>query len=125
MWWVKLLLCLLPVNQPPTEFVDLMELNHNYDFDGRRNWDQVIYYDWCPKTERYQVRAFTVITVQDDSRRPMRVEPSGYVFWTKVGWVPHRVVSTHYRETWSQDDPEIIEREYLPQEQRRPLRAAP
>ena len=41
--------------------LDLVELNHFYDEQGRLVFDQLIFYDWSPEDARYQVRAWRLV----------------------------------------------------------------
>lgn len=43
------------------ERVDLVEVNHFYDEQGRLVFDQVIFYDWSPEHSRYMVRAWRMV----------------------------------------------------------------
>lgn len=103
--------------------VDLVEINHFYDDQGRLVFDQVIYYDWCSQTDRYQVRDWRLL--KDPFQIPLRD-------WHNGGYSSEwrdpkqrdglrRVRSTSVRETWTQDDPELEEREVLAQEKRKEL----
>jgi hypothetical protein len=116
-----LLLAILP--SPAEALVDrcdLAEVNHFFDEQGRLVFDQVIYYDWSPAAGRYQVRAWRLIKSPDAIPRRD---------WQRGGWravwqdgdALRDVSAAHFRETWTQHDPELAEREHLPKEQRREL----
>jgi hypothetical protein len=124
------------------ESVDLMELNHFYDEHGRLVFDQIIFYDWMPyviteeievekvgihevikKSEgyRYQVRAWRL--VKNPNQIPNRDwRCGGYSAMWQDGEQLRFVISKSIRETWTQYDPELVEREYLPKEKRKELR---
>jgi hypothetical protein len=107
--------------------VDLIEINHFYDEQGRLVFDQVIFYDWSSADARYMVRAWRL--VKNPGQLPQRDWKSGgYVaVWQDSGQggeVLRHVQSQSIRETWTQYDPELVEREYLPKERRKELRAA-
>jgi hypothetical protein len=116
-----LLLAILP--SPPVAAVDrcdLVELNHFYDEMGRLVFDQVIFYDWSDDEARFNVRAWRL--GKHPSQLPFRDwESGGY----RVTWLDgdrlRDVFSAHYRETWTQYDPELEEREHLPKDRRREL----
>jgi hypothetical protein len=103
--------------------VDLIELNHFYNEHGQLVFDQIIFYDWCPVAGRFQVRAWRM--VKSPSQLPQRD-------WQRGGWSAlwqdgdqtRLIYASAYRETWTQYDPELVEREYLPKERRKELRAA-
>jgi hypothetical protein len=92
------------------EYVDLIELNHFYDHQGRHVYDQVIFYEHSPETGRFQVRAWCLIEDRDNlSRRPVKnVETHRY----QVDWFDNdqrlvrKITSRSFRESWTQIDPE-------------------
>jgi hypothetical protein len=103
--------------------VDLIEINHFYDEQGRLVLDQLIFYDWSPSDGRYHVRAWR--RVSSPAQIPLRDWRSGdYVaIWhdSKERDVLREVRARSVRETWTQYDPELVEREFLAQEKRRDL----
>ena len=103
------------------ESVDLIELNHFYDEHGRLVFDQVIFYDWSSADARYNVRAWRL--VKNPAQLPQRDWSTGYfsAMWQDGEQLRH-VQSQSFRETWTQYDPELVEREYLPKERRKELR---
>lgn len=123
------LFLLLALSAPGPELVlhdecDVIELNHFYDDQGRQVFDQVIFFTWDGR--RHQVLDWRL--VKQPSHLPHRN-------WSAVGeqwqclWVDERdgnrlrrVVARSCRETWTQFDPELVERESLPKERRRLLR---
>ena len=117
-------ICLSPVEDVVVDQVDLVEINHFYDDQGRLVFDQVIYYDWSPQHSRYQVRDWRLLkSTPQIPRRDWR-EGDFVSEWHdfKQKDVLRRVHAKAVRESWTQYDPELIEREFLPQEQRRELR---
>jgi hypothetical protein len=118
---IVVVLGLNPAEDVARERVDLMEVNHFYDEQGRLVFDQVIFYDWSPEHSRYMVRAWRL--VKNPSQLPERDwRDGGYQAVWQDGEVLRRVRAASMRETWTQYDPELIEREYLPKERRRELR---
>ncbi len=110
-----------PTEDVSREKVDLMEVNHFYDEQGRLVFDQVIFYDWSPEHSRYMVRAWRL--VKNPSQLPERDwRDGGYLSVWQDGEVVRRVQADSMRETWTQYDPELVEREYLPKERRKELR---
>ena len=97
--------------------VDLVEVNHYHDERGRRVFDQLIFYDWSEQRKRFQVRAWRLI--KSDRQLPRRDHAADVyrVLWHDEG-VLREVTAKSMRETWTQYDPELVEREYLPQDQR-------
>ena len=105
------------------DVVDLVEINHYHDARGEHVFDQLIFYDWSNQTRRFQVRAWRLI--KTESQLPRRDYRLGnwLVRWHDDG-VLREVISASRRETWTQYDPELVERENLPQEQRLDLSPA-
>jgi len=97
--------------------VDLVEVNHYHDARGEHVFDQLIFYDWSRQKRRFQVRAWRLI--KSESQVPQRDYRLGnwLVRWHDDG-ILREVTATSRRETWTQFDPELIERENLPQEHR-------
>lgn len=113
--------CLNPVEDVATDRVDLVELNHFYDEQGRHVFDQIIFYDWSGNRGRYNVRAWRLLKSADQV--PHRDARTGaYTALWHDGHVLRKVQATTMRESWTQHDPELIERAFLPKEQRRELR---
>ena len=103
-----------------TERVDLIELNHFFDDQGRHVFDQMIFYDWSAEHNRYQVRAWRLL--KSASQQPRHDwERDVYVATWQDGDLMRNVQAQTMRETWTQYDPELAEREYLPKELRREL----
>jgi len=103
------------------ETVDLIELNHFYDEHGRLVFDQVIFYDWSVADTRYNVRAWRL--VKNPAQLPQRDwKYGGYSAMWQDGEQIRHIYSKSIRETWTQYDPELLEREYLPKERRKELR---
>ncbi|MCY2978369.1 MAG: hypothetical protein NTU79_06850 [Planctomycetota bacterium] len=104
------------------EYVDLIELNHFYDHQGRHVYDQVIFYEQSPETGRFQVRAWCLIEDRDNlSRRPVKnVETQRY----QVDWFDNdqrlvrKITSRSFRESWTQIDPERANKKILEERSR-------
>ncbi len=116
------LIFLAAVAPRPSSFVvrdnvDLVEVNHYHDQHGQKVFDQLIFYDWSEQRKRFQVRAWRLIKSERQlPRRDYRADLYR-VLWHDEG-VLREVVAKAHRETWTQHDPELVEREYLPQDQR-------
>ena len=108
-------------NQP--ECVDMIELNHYYDSSGSRIFDQVIFWDRNRTSGCPEVRSWRMASDNEQyTRRPVKSEVTG--MWSSE-WVEHgmryRIVSRQYRESWTQVDPEQIDRKKLPDSERKGL----
>jgi hypothetical protein len=111
-----------PREDVAAESVDLIEVNHFYDDQGRLVFDQLLFYDWSHSDGRYQLRAWRM--VKNNSQLPQRNwQSGGYSSVWQDGDVLRKVVAPATRESWTQYDPELTEREYLPKERRRELRS--
>lgn len=118
---VLALLSIIPHDDKLRESVDLIELNKFYDDDGKLVFPQLIFYDWSKSEARYVVRAWRL--VKDESQLPRRDwKTGGYVAIWQDGEQPRYIWSKHIRETWTQFDPELVQREILPKERRKELR---
>ena len=103
------------------ETVDLMEVNHFYDEHGKLVFDQVIFYDWSQDDARYMVRAWRL--VKNPAQLPQRDwKDGGYTSVWQDGELLRHVRGKSIRETWTQYDPELVERDFLPKERRKELR---
>ncbi|QDV65836.1 hypothetical protein [Crateriforma conspicua] len=100
--------------------VDLIELNHFVDEEGREVFRQLIFYDWSDQQNRFLVRSWRLIKSAD--HLPKRSwNPRGYfASWRENGSI-RRVEASQFRETWTQKDPEKQNRRWLPEDQRKAL----
>ncbi len=103
--------------------VDLVEVNHYHDARGEHVFDQLIFYDWSKQKRRFQVRAWRLIKTESQLPRRDHRRDVWLFRWHDDG-VLREVTSASRRETWTQYDPELIEREYLAQDQRLDLSPA-
>lgn len=92
------------------EYVDLIELNHFFDQQGRLVYDQVVFYERAPETGRFQVRAWCLIEDREYlNRRPVKNQETELY---QVDWFDtdqrflRKITSRLYRESWTQIDPE-------------------
>lgn len=109
------------------ERVDMIELNHHYDDLGRHNYDQVIFYEWCPEYKRFHVIAWCLV---DDEGKRLPQRSAARRDWT-VSWrerdasVQREVKANLFRETWSQIDPERDNKRLLEEKYRLSLASIP
>ena len=100
--------------------VDLIEWNHFIDDEGREVFQQLIFYDWSEQHRRFHVRAWRLI--KSPSQRPRRRwNPSRIECCWNDGGRIRQVVAPSLRETWTQYDPERLNRRLLPEDRRIPL----
>lgn len=120
---LSLLFTLQPFTPVIADRCDLVEVNHLYDEDARHIFTQTIYFDWCDETCRFQVRAWRLV-----KRQSLMPAKGGDVFrasWIENGDTLRSVSAKAFRESWTQYDPELIERDVLPSGDRRDLGARP
>ncbi len=124
--WIGLLVCAAPGaahggDAVAPQRVDLIELNHFVDQDGREVFRQVLFYDWSPSHRRYVVRAWRL--VKNESLIPRRrwSPPRYECLWHDDGLL-RQVTAPAFRETWTQHDPERVNRKLVSEEDRVPLR---
>jgi hypothetical protein len=120
------LLCVVPADGGPLkERCDLVEWNHFYDEKGRLVFDQLIFYNWDPVTCRHQAAGWRTTGVTAP------FYDWGCGCWRAVWWegspygVMRDVMAGGFKETWTQYDPELYEREHRPKEMRPDLRRVP
>ena len=102
------------------ERVDLIEINHFFDEDGKPKFDQVIFYRWSSARGRFDIVDYKQLRVKNQI--PTRIdEGDGYV----AIWIDksdhntiRRVHAKDLIETWTEHDPEMLERRYLPKDKR-------
>lgn len=100
------------------EQVDLIEVNHCHDAQGQLVFDQLLFYDWCPLKSRYEVRDWCLL--KSPQQLPRRNhERGGYVTAWREGPLLRKVHAEAVRESWTPYDPEILEQQSLPRDQRR------
>lgn len=118
------LYCTVNVSDIIEDNVDLTERNRFHDEQGRLVFEQMIFYRWSYRDSRHQVVAWRMLKTPSQVPRYDR-RYSGYVAtWhdTQNGDVFRRVISKSLRTTFTQHDPELAEREFLPKEKRCDLR---
>ena len=109
-----------PIRHVTVDQVEVIEYNHFYDEQGRHVFDQLIFFDWSPRENRYQIRDWRLIKTV--SQAPYHDAVRGfYVATWHDGLTLRQVRGASIRETWTQYDPELIERAVLPKEHRREL----
>jgi hypothetical protein len=110
-----------------SERVDLVELNHWHDNLGRHAYDQVIFYKWSPDYRRFHVIAWFMVE-HDLARVPTKLaDVDEYVvnWYDRDAKVQRQVRAGLYRETFSQVDPEQLNRKFLDEKYRTSLLRVP
>jgi len=100
-----------------SETVDMIELNHFFDRHGRHVYDQVIFYERLAGNGQFRVRAWCLVEDRESlNRRPIWDATTDHY---QVDWldsdqgIVRSIRSPLYRETWTQYDPERIDKKHL------------
>lgn len=104
---IFLLFSIVPIEIVIKEKCEICEFNHFCDDHGKLIFDQVIFYD-----ENSSVIAWRLM--KDNG-------PSTEEYIWRDGLHIRHVKYKILKETWTQDDPELTERDKLPKERRREL----
>lgn len=98
-------------------YVDVIELNHQFNYKGELSFDQIIFWGRNPVDGKYNVRSWTLT----DSCYPITVDGI-----TRFENKDYRVHSRVFRETWTQYDPEAANKKVWPEGKREsvPLKRA-
>jgi hypothetical protein len=121
------LLATTPIADARHHRVDVVEVNHLYNDMGEHVLDQVIFWDWCFNAGRYQVRDWRLLRgASSPSGRvcygPQRLWPFSWQVTLLDDGGVRRIYARAVRETWTQYDPEMAERNVLEEQKRRKLR---
>ena len=96
-----------------SEYVDLIELNHFYGHDGKHVYDQVILWELDPVTRKFRVRDWRLA----DGSYPLAENGLCQVRLIDMQstW---NVRSKLFRESWTQIDPERMDKWNHPESER-------
>ena len=110
-----------PVEDLAVDRVDLIEVNHFYDEKGRLVFDQIIFYDWSATRSRYNIRDWRLLKTRAQLPRRDSQNQCFVAVWHD-GNILRQVIATSCRESWTQYDPELTERQFLPKDRRPQLK---
>ncbi len=106
-----------PDNVAITSHVDLIEVNHYFDNEGKPVFNQLIFHNWDDSAGRFNVCAWRLL--KNPNQIPVRNAVTGHYSATWHDGKILRTVNAERRiETWTQYDPETWERAFLPKSQR-------
>lgn len=124
-----------------TDAVDLLELNHHIFSSSPPFFrTQLILYDWRPDLRRYQVRGWVLLNSREQypyydlrrkcwmaswmdyeySRMPDHLKTENSKSFV-ARLFRREIIARRFLETYTPEDPELIERRILPEEKRRGL----
>ena len=103
--------------------VDLLELNHKFDNQGRHVFSQVIAWERLPANGQYHVRAWKLIEKRESLTgwpvyNDMNQTWESHFVDMEIGGKLRVISSSLYRETFSQKDPESEDKKKLPHQLR-------
>ncbi|MAG01759.1 hypothetical protein CMI42_00310 [Candidatus Pacearchaeota archaeon] len=99
---------------------DILELNHYFDDNGKRVFDQIILWNWHHSEGEHHVFAWRF--AKQPGQIPQRNwSKNNYTIQWLDGKTLRYVESDSQRETWTQYDPEVHDRTFFRQSQRREL----
>ncbi len=111
---------LLPSELVTTDRADVVEINHYYDQNGRHVFDQIIFWEW--RDDRKQHHVFAWRMWNENGQIPLRDwRRKSYVLIWFDGKNLRRVRAHVAHESWTQYDPEILDRQRVAPTQRRGL----
>jgi hypothetical protein len=117
-----LIISIVPVedNSLLVDRVDKIEVNHYHDDNAQKLFSQLLFYKWNPRKGRHDVQAWRLLKKKEWT--PYKDYATGeFKSYIYEGDIPRKVIANHYEETWTQYDPELIERNYLRKEKRHDL----
>lgn len=119
--WAALLLAIVPYDPVIRDSAPAAEQNHYYDDNANLVFTQLIVYDW-PDGEHVWFWSMW----NDGEKRPkVRLQKDfegGWRIRFDDGQNLREIWTSSYQETHTQHDRELLDREHLPKEKRRPLR---
>lgn len=99
------------------ESVDMIELNNRYDREGKHVFTQVIFWRRNPGNGKYEVRQWCLVEDRETlNRRPVQSANGRWTVRMRLDDGKYKEVqSSIFRESWSFSDPEIDDKQKLPQ----------
>lgn len=111
---------LIPHDPVIDDRADVIEVNRYFDSEANLVFTQVIFWGWHDQQDTFRVRAWRFL--KQEMQIPQRDwNRRTYVTIWVDGAVMRRVQALAVQQTWSQFDPEVADRKFLPQHQRRGL----
>jgi hypothetical protein len=109
-----------PESAVTTERVDRIETNHYFDEQGRHVFDQRIFWTFDKHACRYQIVAWRLVKPEHNHY----LTGKSFCFSDDQRFI-RNVKAVSVFESWTQYDPELIERQFLDKEDRRELTRPP
>lgn len=97
---------------------DIIELNHKLDELGNVAFTQIIIWNWKPEVCRHHVEAWWMVDVNNLHLMPCRKDES-IVVRRIINEKPVEVIAKGYRETKTNNDPEVDDKRIWHESRRR------
>jgi hypothetical protein len=126
------LLATLPVDDGVLrDRCDVLEVNHYFDDEARPVFTQLLFLDWCPRASCHHCADWRLMKQGTDQFNRWQI--TIHKEYATGDWVAtwtddagaREVRAKQWRESFTQHDPEMTERERWPVDQRRKLRSKP
>jgi hypothetical protein len=91
------------------EHTDMVEVNHFHNIQGDPAFTQVIFWKWYHDKAEYHVRSWTMHE---------KLSISGKTVSFFDGQSHRKITSAHFKESWSQSDPERADKEHVAETER-------
>lgn len=91
------------------EHTDLVEVNHFHNIQGDPAFTQVIFYKWYEDRSAYHARAWVMYD---------KLSIYGRTVYFFDGKHHRRITASHFKESWSQTDPERADKEHVAETER-------
>jgi hypothetical protein len=117
--FLVLLLCSIvpPQDVPRVYWVDVVEVNEIYDSrDGKKMFNQVILWSWSDEYEDFVVRDYASFS----NNQPGMTQDVYGLFRFRNAFI--RAGFYKHTASFSEDDPEVLNRQILPEEKREKIR---
>lgn len=121
--FLTLILGLQPLSQRlwPVEYVDMIELNHYFNGKAQHVYSQVIFYERLAANGHFHVRGWALIEMRESLNRLPQYDPIAdkvVVDMITSDGKYTRLESRLFKETWTQYDPERLDKDKLPEQYR-------
>lgn len=91
-----------------SESVDMIEVNHVHSSQGNLCFTQLIFWGWDYCENKYHVRAWSMLDATSNANMMVNYRSNRtHIRWSNIADKVSRDISAiHFRESWTQHDPE-------------------
>lgn len=103
-----LAILLLVITSTPTSYhrIEILELNHLYDHKAKHVLDQYIFWGYYPAKDAIHVLDYRLV-------KSKKIVPNGNVLILTDKIRVHKIYFKIFKETWTQTDPEVFDRQFV------------